>query len=38
MDAINSVIETYGRSQCNKHRAVIYYVLVKHFGKESVYL
>lgn len=37
MDAINSAIETYGRSERNKYRAVIYYMLVKHFGKESVY-
>lgn len=37
MDAINSVIDKYGRSDKNKHRAVIYYQLAKHFGKESVY-
>ncbi len=37
MEAINSVIETYGRSERNKYRAVFYYMLVKHFGKESVY-
>ena len=37
MDAINSVIETYGRSERNKYRAVIYYMLTKHFGKDSVY-
>ena len=37
MDAINSVIDTYGRSERNKYRAVIYYMLTKHFGKESVY-
>ena len=37
MDAINSVIETYGRSERNKYRAVIYYMLTKHFGKESAY-
>lgn len=37
MDAINQVIETYGRSERNKYRAVVYYMLVKHFGKESVY-
>ncbi|PIV76140.1 MAG: DUF2853 domain-containing protein [Rhodobacteraceae bacterium CG17_big_fil_post_rev_8_21_14_2_50_65_11] len=37
MDAINSVIETYGRSERNKYRAVVYYLLTKHFGKESVY-
>ncbi len=37
MNAINSVIETYGRSERNKYRAVVYYMLTKHFGKESVY-
>jgi hypothetical protein len=37
MEAINSVIETYGRSERNKYRAVVYYMLVKHFGKESIY-
>ena len=37
MAAIDSVIETYGRSERNKYRAVIYYMLTKHFGKESVY-
>jgi hypothetical protein len=37
MDAINSVIETYGRSERNKYRAVVYYMLTKHFGKEPVY-
>ena len=37
MAAINSVIETYGKSERNKYRAVIYYMLTKHFGKEAVY-
>ena len=37
MAAINSVIETYGHSERNKYRAVVYYMLTKHFGKESVY-
>jgi len=37
MEAIDSVIETYGRSERNKYRAVVYYMLTKHFGKESVY-
>ncbi len=37
MEAINAVIDTYGRSERNKYRAVIYYMLVKHFGKEAVY-
>ncbi len=36
-EAIHAVIDTYGRSERNKYRAVVYYMLVKHFGKESVY-
>lgn len=36
-DAINAVIETYGKSERNKYRAVVYYMLVKHFGKEGAY-
>ena len=36
-EAIAAVIETYGKSERNKYRAVIYYMLVKHFGKEAVY-
>jgi len=36
-DAIKAVIEIYGKSERNKYRAVIYYMLVKHFGKEAVY-
>ena len=34
---IEAVIETYGKSNRNKYRAVVYYLLVKHFKKESVY-
>ena len=37
MGAIDSVIETYGKSERNKYRAVVYYMLTKHFGKESIY-
>lgn len=37
MEAINKVVETYGQSERNKYRAVVYYMLTKHFGKESVY-
>jgi hypothetical protein len=37
MEAINAVIDTYGRSERNKYRPVVYYMLVKHFGKEKVY-
>ncbi|WP_010521836.1 DUF2853 family protein [Aquimarina agarivorans] len=35
--AIESVIEAYGKSNRSKYRAVVYYLLTKHFGKESVY-
>jgi hypothetical protein len=37
MEGINKVINQYGQSERNKYRAVFYYLLVKHFGKESVY-
>ncbi|AWG22431.1 hypothetical protein FFWV33_13310 [Flavobacterium faecale] len=34
---IDAVIEKYGRSNGNKHRAVVYYLLAVHFKKESIY-
>ncbi|MFB9056458.1 DUF2853 family protein [Mariniflexile ostreae] len=34
---IESVIEQYGKSNRNKYRAVVYYLLTKHFKKESAY-
>ncbi|MCG2612484.1 DUF2853 family protein [Flavobacterium sp. SM15] len=34
---INAVIEKYGKSNKNKYRAVVYYLLTTHFKKESVY-
>ena len=34
---IASVMDTYGQSNRNKYRAVVYYMLTKHFGKESIY-
>lgn len=37
MEGIHSVIETYGKSNRNKYRAVVYYMLCKHFKKESAY-
>jgi len=37
MEGINAAIEKYGKSERNKYRAVFYYLLTKHFGKESVY-
>lgn len=37
MDGINAAIETYGLSERSKYRAVVYYLLSKHFGKEAVY-
>ena len=35
--AIDTAMETYGRSERNKYRAVVYYMLTKHFKKEAVY-
>ena len=37
MDGINATIDTYGKSERNKFRAVFYYLLVKHFGREAAY-
>lgn len=37
MDGLNKAIETYGQSERNKYRPVVYYMLTKHFSKESVY-
>lgn len=37
MAGINAAIDTYGRSNPRKYRPVIYYLLVKHFGRESIY-
>lgn len=35
--AIDEVMEKIGKSERNKYRAVVYYLLVKKFDKESVY-
>ncbi|MGE5943708.1 MAG: DUF2853 family protein [Flavobacteriales bacterium] len=34
---IDTIMEAYGKSNRNKYRVVVYYLLVKHFKKESVY-
>lgn len=34
---IAKVMDTYGQSNRNKYRAVVYYMLTKHFKKESAY-
>ena len=36
-EGIKAVIDQYGKSVRAKHRAVVYYLLTKHFGKEDVY-
>lgn len=36
-EAIDKVMEQYGKSNRNKYRAVVYYLLTKHFNKESIY-
>ena len=35
--AIEEVCEKMGKSNRNKYRAIFYYLLVKKFGKESLY-
>ena len=37
MDAVKSVLDKYGSSNKNKHRAVVYYMLCRHFKKASIY-
>ena len=34
---IAAIMDTYGRSNRNKYRAVVYYLLTKYFKKESIY-
>ncbi|GIT96596.1 hypothetical protein JANAI62_32190 [Jannaschia pagri] len=36
-EGIAAVVEKYGQSERNKYRAVMYYLLTRHFGKEAVY-
>lgn len=36
-DGINAVMDTYGRTNRKKYRVVVYYMLTKHFSKESAY-
>ena len=35
--ALEATFEAYGKSDRNKYRPAIYYMLVKHFGKEAAY-
>ena len=37
MEGIEKVVADYGSANRNKYRAVVYYLLTRHFGKESVY-
>ncbi|WP_017999263.1 DUF2853 family protein [Paracoccus sp. N5] len=37
MAAIQDVVAKYGSSNRNKYRAVIYYMLCTHFGKQAAY-
>lgn len=36
-EGLNKVMEQYGKSNRTKYRAVVYYLLAKHFKKESVF-
>lgn len=35
--AIDAAIETYGKAEPHKYRAVLYYLLVRHFHREDAY-
>lgn len=35
--AIQMVVDKMGKSNPRKHRAIFYYLLVKHFKKEAIY-
>jgi hypothetical protein len=35
--ALAKVLDVYGKSNRSKYRAVVYYMLAKHFKKEAVY-
>lgn len=37
MEAIHAAIDTYGHANRQKYRAVLYYMLTRHFGRESSY-
>ena len=37
MAGIDKVLDTYGGANRNKHRAVVYYLLATHFGREAAY-
>ncbi len=37
MEGVKAVMDKYGSANRNKHRAVVYYMLCKHFKKESSY-
>ncbi|WP_348797145.1 DUF2853 family protein [Flavobacterium adhaerens] len=34
---IDTVLEKYGKNNTSKYRAVVYYLLTLHFGRESAY-
>lgn len=36
-NGLDAVMETYGKSNRTKYRAVVYYLLTKHFKKEAIY-
>ena len=37
LSSVEAVMEKYGKSERAKYRAIIYYMLCKHHGKEDVY-
>mgnify|MGYP001824271636 CR=1 FL=1 len=37
-DAIDAMLDIYGRDEPRKYRAVLYYMLARHFRRENAYL
>ena len=35
---LNDIMKRYGRTNRTKHRVVVYYLLVRHYGKEDIYI
>ncbi|AVR46943.1 DUF2853 domain-containing protein [Christiangramia fulva] len=36
-EALNQVLEKYGKSNRSKYRVVVYYLLTRHFKKEDIF-
>ena len=34
---LDNILQEYGKTNRTKYRAVVYYLLVKHYNKEAIY-